>query len=919
MKKIFAMILSICLMSSLLVGTVFGEENGLTEKVSNTLIGCEVIDKEDMKDLNQPLLRKEAAKAMIQLLDMENVKDAMKKESPFYDVPADDSYAPYIIVCSGLGVIGGDGDGYFRPEDFLSYEEGIKLLVSCLGYDVAAQNAGGYPAGYLMEAQQLLLLRDIPQSEQFTKAVFYTMIYNALQAKELFSEYSETGSAYLSDESFGERLMRQRKIITGEGVVAGNVRDSIYEELNVNIDNVKIGDEVFELGDIKLPDILGRRVIYYAKEKQDGSYVLTHVFKARKSKEVTLSEEDEPFWEQGKVYWYSENGRKNYEALANTCIYIYNGRPSTLPTDGFVQGDVHLVDHEGDGLYDLVIVNEAETRRVSYVRADRGVMSFKRESWYSAEDMPNGLKELDSEDKERVILLENAEGKQITLEDFAVDDVVTVIASQDGKHITVRKEAHTITGSVTSLAWDSIGVDGTEYAVVRKKEGKNPFGIEQLGIKGTFYLNDQNKMIYFVEDTGIHDSYGYIAKIAVEPGIGSDVMIKLVAPGRIKYFEETHEDGTIDKYLKAANDSVDIHQLKKRVTVNGIGKDAAELLQGGVLCEGMVIQYELNSEGQISRITLPEAYYTSDTRSDMRKFVTFSDGKAATEADKTVFAFSAVNKGGFKVSSEETAVFCVPPLPGEEKKVTGDPSYCIQRDEDYFDNIQMNNGTSYYTRAYDFEKESGLVRVFMIVSGLNANRSDEAIMSEPWSILQSKKVVINEEGEVVYSLELYSEGKRIRVQSQPENANGLGRQLEDLMPGDVFKFTKNTLGRVYELSNRNDIFSIATELPALGNGYFSQTTGNLYGKVAKIERKIIDESTTRYAHLIDVDYGDGIVSINASYVDTAIYIYDTAEKTIEIGTEEDIYSYEENGGENGSMIFAKVDDIGQAGIIVIVE
>lgn len=78
---------------------------------------------------------------MIQLLDMENVKDTLKEESPFYDVPADDSYAPYIILCSELGIIAGDGNGYFRPEESLSYEEGIKLLVSCLGYDIAAQNA----------------------------------------------------------------------------------------------------------------------------------------------------------------------------------------------------------------------------------------------------------------------------------------------------------------------------------------------------------------------------------------------------------------------------------------------------------------------------------------------------------------------------------------------------------------------------------------------------------------------------------------------------------------------------------------------------------------------------------------------------------------------------------------------------------
>ena len=141
-----------------------------------------------------------------------------------------------------------------------------------------------------------------------------------------------------------------------------------------------------------------------------------------------------------------------------------------------------------------------------------------------------------------------------------------------------------------------------------------------------------------------------------------------------------------------------------------------------------------------------------------------------------------------------------------------------------------------------------------------------------------------------------------------------------MIPGDVFKFTQNTQGQIFEISPREDIFSIAADIPANGEGFYSRETGNLFGKVSKIQRKIIDESTTQYAHLIDVDYGDGIQSVTASYTDTGIYIYDTQKETVEVGTEEDIYSYEETGTEgDGTQIFAKVDTSGNAQIIVIIN
>lgn len=232
---------------------------------------------------------------------------------------------------------------------------------------------------------------------------------------------------------------------------------------------------------------------------------------------------------------------------------------------------------------------------------------------------------------------------------------------------------------------------------------------------------------------------------------------------------------------------------------------------------------------------------------------------------------------------------------------------------------EMRGNSNYYTRAYDFEEETGNVRVFLIVSGLNANRSDDVLQNEAWSILESKAITANQDGEFVYSLNGYSEGKNFSAESLPNDANGLSRQLEDLLPGDVFKFIRNTQGKIYELSPREDIFSITTELPDSSTGFYSRDAGNLYGRVNKIERKIIDEATTRYAHVIDVDYGDGVETITASYTDTAIYTYNIRRKTVEVATEDDIYSNEEAGAEDGTVIFAKVDAANKAEIIVIVE
>ena len=92
---------------------------------------------------------------------------------------------------------------------------------------------------------------------------------------------------------------------------------------------------------------------------------------------------------------------------------------------------------------------------------------------------------------------------------------------------------------------------------------------------------------------------------------------------------------------------------------------------------GEIVEYTLNSDGEIKAVNHPVSYYDGDTKSHYRKFTVFNDASATEEKDKKVFSFSGINKGGFRVTSEDTAVFCVPPFDDERYTVTGDASYSI--------------------------------------------------------------------------------------------------------------------------------------------------------------------------------------------------------------------------------------------------
>ena len=84
--------------------------------------------------------------------EMEN--DDLKQKNYFPDVTAEHWAAGYVNFAYENGAISGFPDGNFYPEEKVTNEQVIKMLIGAWGYGGEAEKNGGYPNGYMKVAKE---------------------------------------------------------------------------------------------------------------------------------------------------------------------------------------------------------------------------------------------------------------------------------------------------------------------------------------------------------------------------------------------------------------------------------------------------------------------------------------------------------------------------------------------------------------------------------------------------------------------------------------------------------------------------------------------------------------------------------------------------------------------------------------------
>lgn len=167
MKKIIAL----TLISIMLVSNVAFAAD--TATIQDDLTKYNIITDYEIGTIN----RAEAAKIITTMLGFGEFE---RTDTPFTDVPKEYWASGYINTAYQMGIINGHGNGTFTPEQKLTNEQFVKMLVCALGYEPAVN--GVYPTGYFKKATDLGITEglDLVGTDVAKRSDAAVMIYNAL-------------------------------------------------------------------------------------------------------------------------------------------------------------------------------------------------------------------------------------------------------------------------------------------------------------------------------------------------------------------------------------------------------------------------------------------------------------------------------------------------------------------------------------------------------------------------------------------------------------------------------------------------------------------------------------------------------------------------------------------------------------------
>ena len=207
--------------------------------------------------------------------------------SVFSDVPV--THWSYEAIQYGVAIklISGYPDGAFRPDVPVKGEEAIKILMCLTGYDVLAKARGGYPTGYLQEANRVGV--KLPKGK-FNRMAFFVMLAKTLEVPLL--KQTGFGATAKYSESTGITLMSEMfDAYKGRGQILANHDAKLGTDYAAKGD-VMIENHSFHIGNTAAYDLIGYRCTYYARESEDGESTLIALSDIENNEVISVASED---------------------------------------------------------------------------------------------------------------------------------------------------------------------------------------------------------------------------------------------------------------------------------------------------------------------------------------------------------------------------------------------------------------------------------------------------------------------------------------------------------------------------------------------------------------------------------------------------------------------------------------------------
>lgn len=744
----------------------------------------------------------------------------------------------------------------FYPDRDITMPEAAKIAVTVLGYDGLAEHRGGYPNGYLQTAYDLKLFKDCAFEIDGTISTvcFFNIMMNLLES-EVVTVDSFDESGMIHGSSSGETLLSKaldvRKIC---GVITSNAYASIYGDARVAEQEILIGDQNINVGETNAAQLLGYNVeLYYREEAWEQKTVLYVKEDKNNTLDIVSSDIETGSVTSNSFRYYDEQKSKT-ETIAGlkSATFIYNGVQTSLKAEYLTKehANIRLVDYDRDKKYDVIWIMDYRAVVVA---------SVSQSSFKIADELGGESIEIKPDSRDYDVLI-TKDGKEISIGDIKTGDVISYAAfpgsSKYIKYLVVssRKEE----GFVQELSDDEMTVNSETYKMSsRIKSSVSP------GEGGTFYIDFDGCVVW--KKTEKDMVYGYLTKIGRD-GI-SDIVVRI--------FTENNRWVTLKlqnkfRFIKAGKDLGNI--------------EASDYYENHY--EPQFIRYNVNKNGEVCEMhyaqILPNLSSPTDFDTDYAASKNSIDNGVFRQSGyfKTAKYREGVKSFDNTIGiSDATKLFMIPVDKTDEEQ------FAVVRAFDLF-------GDSEYKNVYSYDADMAMQAKACVLEGNAIN-----VVSG-----ESKLIVV----ERVMNSTTEDGDETLTIIGSYIGSTGAILQLKDesvadgktLTAGDILQVSFDGDGYIAKIS---EVYDIASGIQQ----YFCSTS-NEYTTSTKMAGMVKYMDYKNYR--IILDNGTSVGTYSTSKLST-VYIYDTQEKTVKIGSSEDI--------DGGSYVFAFVRQFSVREVVII--
>ncbi len=542
-------------------------------------------------DMTEGVLRQEFVRYALRLRNATVQKGT--GEQLFSDVAPNSPYYAEIMTAYEMGYISGGQGIAFRPYDRITIGEAITILGRMLGYNIYADERGGFTPGYFAAARLGdLYMGSTSESDILSFKKMFNLLEDALDAAILeVTSYSSNGSAtYIFNENKNVLTEFWDGKLLENSTVTANEYSTLVPGQSGNEGHITIGTKKLRLLYEPYNDFLGYKVKAWYNNEDELLYIGAVSHDVKNYDICTIQDVNDSVPGEISFTYKRDNGKTATETFSTAGTVIYNGKTiaansvkaELIEKDG---GNIKII---GDDLvvitaYDTVIVTSVDTvneRIYDLYDTYNKTLYLKDCDYYSFESVTGGI---------------------LPLASIKINDVISVAKSLDGKIVKGIVGGEKIDGKVESVENEGsddmiITIGGAEYALANK----NSVWTANIGVgaSGSFYTDVFGQIVGF-EGEKLTDISGYIVTIA--PG-GSGLKKKFQAAIMTKSSEDYEiydfaDKVEIDGKKKKIDDLSDIENCFKE---NGVFKP-----------QGII--FSLNGDGKINMV---DTCYKESQRTD---------------------------------------------------------------------------------------------------------------------------------------------------------------------------------------------------------------------------------------------------------------------------------------------------------------